>query len=112
MVGKSTAGKAATASRRYPNKPKTINDAVISVVITGRRMQVSEIFTSRPRLALAHRDPRPVGEQQVSVGDHDVAIIETGFDDRFGAQQPRHLDRRDGGDVILHHEHEVALLAD
>jgi hypothetical protein len=27
---------------------------VIRVVITGRRMQVSEIFTSRPRLAFAH----------------------------------------------------------
>src|ERR1022692_4531612 len=43
MVGKSTAGKAATASRRYANTPNTISDAVISVVITGRRMQASEI---------------------------------------------------------------------
>src|SRR5499427_5980211 len=43
MVGKSTAGKAATASSRYAKAPKTISDAVISVVITGRRMQASEI---------------------------------------------------------------------
>src|SRR5215475_11333896 len=43
MVGKSTAGKAATASRRYAKKPKTISDVVSSVVMTGRRMQVSEI---------------------------------------------------------------------
>src|SRR5262249_56922025 len=43
MVGKSTAGNAATASSRYAKAPKTISDAVISVVITGRRMQASEI---------------------------------------------------------------------
>ena len=29
--------------------PNTINDAVISVVITGRRIQVSEMFMSHPR---------------------------------------------------------------
>src|SRR5215470_9737814 len=47
IVGKSTAGSAATDSSRYPKMPNTISDAVISVVITGRRMQVSEIFISR-----------------------------------------------------------------
>src|SRR5438445_6860090 len=44
MVGKSTAGSAATGSSRKAKIPNTMNDAVISVVITGRRMQVSEIF--------------------------------------------------------------------
>src|SRR6185437_2532044 len=43
MVGKSTAGRAATASSRYAKAPKTISDAVINVVITGRRMQASDI---------------------------------------------------------------------
>ncbi len=43
MVGKSTAGSAATASSRYAKMPNTMIDAVTSVVSTGRRMQVSEI---------------------------------------------------------------------
>src|SRR5205809_6619029 len=42
MVGKSTAGSAATESSRYANTPNTMSDAVTSVVSTGRRMQVSE----------------------------------------------------------------------
>ena len=53
-------------------------------------MQVSEMFTSCPRFALAHRHLR----------NHDIAIVEAGFDDGFGAQQPRHFDGRDGGDVV------------
>jgi hypothetical protein len=44
MVGKSTAGSAATGSSREAKMPKSINDAVICVVSTGRRIQVSEIF--------------------------------------------------------------------
>src|SRR5262249_61611064 len=44
MVGKSTVGSAATASSRKAKIPNTMNDAVISVVITGRRMQASERF--------------------------------------------------------------------
>src|SRR3954451_23573465 len=43
MVGKSTAGSAATDRSRYAKAPKTINDAVISVVITGRRIHASEM---------------------------------------------------------------------
>src|SRR6267154_5398949 len=42
MVGKSTLGSADTGNRRKPNTPKAMIDAVISVVITGRRMQSSE----------------------------------------------------------------------
>ena len=42
MVGKSTRGSAETGSRRKPNTPKAMIDAVISVVITGRRIQSSE----------------------------------------------------------------------
>src|ERR1700746_1322429 len=38
MVGKSTAGSAATGSKRKAKIPNTMNDAVISVVMTGRRM--------------------------------------------------------------------------
>src|SRR5215467_10314941 len=43
MVGKSTAGSAATPSKRYANAPKTMNVAVTRVVKTGRRMQSSEM---------------------------------------------------------------------
>src|ERR1700712_2810508 len=49
MVGKSTFGSADTGNSRKPNTPKAIIDAVISVVITGRRMQSSESVIVRPR---------------------------------------------------------------
>src|SRR5258707_7166824 len=42
MVGKSTFGSADTGNRRKPNTPNAMIDAVISVVITGLRMQSSE----------------------------------------------------------------------
>ena len=42
MVGKSTRGRAETGSRRNPNTPNAMIDAVISVVMTGRRIQSSE----------------------------------------------------------------------
>src|SRR6476659_10809495 len=42
MVGKSTRGSAETGSRRKPKLPNAMIDAVMSVVMTGRRMQTSE----------------------------------------------------------------------
>ena len=42
MVGKSTRGSADTGSRRKPKMPNAMIDAVISVVMTGRRMQSSD----------------------------------------------------------------------
>ena len=42
IVGKSTLGSADTGSRRNPNTPNAMIDAVISVVMTGRRIQSSE----------------------------------------------------------------------
>jgi len=42
IVGKSTLGKADTGSRRNPNTPNAMIVAVISVVMTGRRIQSSE----------------------------------------------------------------------
>ncbi len=42
MVGKSTRGSAETDSRRKPNTPKAMIDAVNNVVITGRRIQSSD----------------------------------------------------------------------
>src|SRR6266436_3354451 len=42
MVGKSTLGSAETGSRRNPNTPNAMIDAVSKVVMTGRRIQSSE----------------------------------------------------------------------
>src|SRR5947209_6557817 len=72
MVGKSTLGSAETGSRRNANTPKAMIEAVISVVITGLRMQSSEsVIASRPGLARPRLDPGAVGQQQLAV-HHDV----------------------------------------
>src|SRR6267154_4329099 len=42
MVGKSTLGSAETGSRRNPNTPNAMIDAVMSVVMTGRRIHSSD----------------------------------------------------------------------
>src|SRR5262249_40909181 len=91
--------------------PNTMSAAVISVVITGRRMQVSEMFTSGSGLAFADGDARLVGQQEVPVGDDDVALLEAALDDAFGPERPRHLDWGDGSDIVPDHVDEVALLA-
>src|SRR3981081_2742561 len=51
MVGKTTRGSAETGSSRKPNTPNAIIDAVISVVITGRRMHSSDsVIAQAPAL--------------------------------------------------------------
>src|ERR1700710_601918 len=60
MVGKSTLGSADTGSSRKPNTPNAMIEAVISVVMTGRRIQSSEsIMTQAPALGArgSTRDP-------------------------------------------------------
>src|SRR6266550_1063778 len=60
MVGKSTLGSAETGNRRKPNTPNAMIDAVISVVITGRRMQSSESVIAQAPVLRARgstRDP-------------------------------------------------------
>src|SRR6195952_1559991 len=72
MVGKSTFGSAETGNSRKPNTPNAMIDAVMSVVITGLRIQSSEsVIASRPGLARPRLDPRAVGQQQLAV-HHDV----------------------------------------
>src|ERR1700733_12918023 len=72
MVGKSTLGSADTGSSRKANTPKAMIEAVMSVVITGLRIQSSErVIASRPGLARPRLDPRAVGQQQLAV-HHDV----------------------------------------
>ena len=51
MVGKSTLGSADTGSSRKPNTPNAMIEAVMSVVITGRRIQSSEsVIAQAPAL--------------------------------------------------------------
>src|ERR1700730_9076885 len=60
MVGKSTLGSAETGSRRKPNTPNAMIEAVNSVVMTGRRMQSSERVIGQAPALRAHgstRDP-------------------------------------------------------
>src|ERR1700709_1812378 len=72
MVGKSTRGSAETGSSRKANTPKAMIEAVMSVVITGLRIQSSErVIASRPGLARPRLDPRAVGQQQLAV-HHDA----------------------------------------
>src|ERR1700730_3441610 len=72
MDGKSTVGSADTGSRRKANTPKAMIEAVMSVVITGLRIQSSEsVIASRPGLARPRVDPRAVGQQQLAV-HHDT----------------------------------------
>src|SRR3954470_4788534 len=48
MVGKSTRGSAEAGSRRKPKMPNAMIDAVISVVMTGRRIQRSQRVIGYP----------------------------------------------------------------
>ena len=60
MVGKSTRGSADTGSRRKPNTPNAMIDAVISVVMTGRRIHSSEsviVYAPALRVRDSTRDP-------------------------------------------------------
>ena len=45
-MGGSTSGNSRTESRKYPITPKRIRAALIMVVSTGLRMEVSESFTA------------------------------------------------------------------
>ena len=61
MVGKSTLGSADTGSSRNANTPKAMIEAVMSVVITGLRIQSSEsVIASRSGLARPRFDPRAI----------------------------------------------------
>src|SRR6516162_6761339 len=68
--------------------PKTMKVAVISVVKTGRRMQSSDKFMSRPCLCLARGNPRPVDDLNVTLGDDQLAA----FKDGLRVHNPRDLD--------------------
>ena len=52
IVGKSTLGKAAIGSLKYEKTPKILSAKTIKVVMTGRRMQSSEIDINPDHSAL------------------------------------------------------------
>src|SRR6516165_2421483 len=79
--------------------PKTMKLAVISVVKTGRRMQSSDKFMSRPCLCLARGNPRPVDDLNVTLGDDQFAAFKNGL----RVHNPRDLDGLDLGNSVLHH---------
>src|ERR1044072_9471818 len=81
MVGKSTRGSAETGSSRKPNTPKAMIEAVISVVITGRRMQSSDsVIASSSGLARPRFHPRAIRQQQLP-GEHDALATGQPSDD-------------------------------
>ena len=72
MVGKSTLGSAETGSRRKPNTPNAMIEAVSSVVMTGRRIQSSEsVIAQAPALGVRGATGVPSDKQQLSI-DNDV----------------------------------------
>src|SRR5436305_1747356 len=93
MVGKSTLGSAETGSRRNANTPKAMIEAVISVVITGLRIQSSEsVIASRPGLA-PRLDPGAVGQQQLAVHHDILAAGQPLGDHGLPLESPVDLDR-------------------
>src|SRR6516225_11552213 len=72
--------------------------AVISVVKTGRRMQSSDKFMSRPCLCLARGNPRPVDDLDLTPGDDQFAAFKNGL----RVHNPRDLDGLDLGNSVLH----------
>src|SRR5512132_2710857 len=93
--------------------PKTINDAVISVVSTGRRMQTSEMFMSATRdLGCAHVHGGTVRQQQLAFGHDGLAAVEPGSDHTFIADLTIDFHRLDLGGAVLDDEYERAGLAD
>src|SRR3954465_12334084 len=70
MVGKSTFGSAETGRSRKPKMPNAIIVAVMSVVITGRRMQSSERVMLCPGLASPGFDPSALHQQKLAIDDH------------------------------------------
>src|ERR1700710_1117525 len=112
MVGKSTRGSAETGSSRKANTPKAMIEAVMSVVITGLRIQSSEsVIASRSGLARPRLNPRAVGQQQLAV-HHDVLAAGQPLGDHgLSLEGTVDLYRLNFRNTFLDHEHVIAVLA-
>ena len=76
----------------------------MSVVITGRRMQASEMFMSGLGFAGPDRHFGSVRQQKLPVGDHHLTLLDTGLNDRYAVNGPLDFDRADDlddADIIL-----------
>src|SRR5882762_5237567 len=112
MVGKSTLGSADTGNSRKANTPKAMIEAVMSVVITGLRIQSSEsVIASRPGLARPRLDPRAVGQQQLAVHHHVLAAGQPFDDHGLPLEGTLDLDRLNFRYAFLDHKHVIAALA-
>src|SRR5262245_10682289 len=112
MVGKSTRGRAATDSRRYPKMPNTMSDAVMRVVITGRRMQSSERPMSGLCFAGSDGNSGSVGELELTIGHDRLPLLQSRCDGGLSVDRAFDLDLPDRHRVVLDDEHERAGLAD
>ena len=81
---------------------------MISVVITGRRIQASEIpipvacLSSAARFfAFADRDTGSIGQLQVTVGDHNIAVGDAALKHGDVSERARDLDGPQFGDLVL-----------
>src|SRR3954451_1294095 len=112
MVGKSPLGSADTGSSRKPNTPKAMIEAVMSVVITGLRIQSSEsVIALRPGLAHPRLDPRAVGQQQLAVHHDVLAAGQPLGDHRLPLKGTVDLHRLNFRYAVLDHEYIIAALA-
>src|SRR5690349_9224264 len=111
IVGKSTLGSAETDSRRKPNMPKAMIDAVSNVVMTGRRMQSSDSpMALRSCLASPYLDGRAVRQQELSVSHDCLASGQALGDHRAAFGGAAHGDRLGHGLALLDEVNEVAAL--
>src|ERR1700676_1423510 len=112
MVGKSTFGSAETGNSRKPNTPNAMIDAVISVVMTGRRMQSSEsVIASGSGLLRPRLDARSLRQQQLSVDNHILVAGQPLGNHRSALEGAVDLDRLNLGDAVLDDKYVIAALA-
>src|SRR5262245_11294925 len=120
MVGKSTAGRSLTGSRRYAETPKNRIIAMTSTVVTGRRMNNPEILIPLLLLALhrvllrvslhIHRGAR--NESRLSVDDDVFARFQASVDRRHLTHCAADLDRPHLRDFVAADDvHVVPLLS-
>src|SRR5229473_4308540 len=91
--------------------PNTTIETVMSVVRTGRRMQVSDIVMSRADL-LALRHSGSVRKEKLAVGYYHLPFGNPRLDDGYAVNRALHLDRTNGRHIVLHHEHEGTRLTE
>src|SRR5579872_6894021 len=92
--------------------PNTTNDSMSSVVITGRRMQVSERdMSGRPSLRFAQLDLGALSEKQAAIDDDCLAAGQTTSHDNFAVLGAPHDNRLHVRGAVDNSEDVIAALA-